>query len=58
MKKRFLRGMATGAILGATAGLAFLPGIDKKAKGIISKAGKGISGFAGDFIDGVKKINR
>ncbi|KPU44177.1 hypothetical protein OXPF_23450 [Oxobacter pfennigii] len=50
--------MATGAILGATAGLAFLPGIDKKAKGIISKAGKGISGFAGDFIDGVKKINR
>jgi gas vesicle protein len=50
---RFFKGMAAGAILGAAAGIMFLPGMDRRTRKRISKTGRRITGFTSDIWDGM-----
>ena len=58
MERKLVKGIAAGAIIGAAAGMLLMPGMDRKTRKRLAKAGRRISGFAGDLWDGIKDFTR
>lgn len=58
MRGRFFKGLATGAILGAAAGMMIMPGMDRMSKKRVVRAGKRISGFADGMWDRITNFRR
>lgn len=58
MEGKFLSGMATGALLGAAAGMMIMPQMDRRTKRRITRAGKSMVGSMADAWDGMKDMRR
>jgi gas vesicle protein len=58
MKRKFLRGMAAGALMGAAAGLLFMPEMNNSTRGKIGKAAKRFTGFTSNLWDQMSDIRR
>lgn len=58
LRGRFLRGMAAGALLGAAAGMILMPGMDRRTRKRITRAGKRVTGLANDFWDDIKDYRK
>lgn len=53
MHGRFLKGITTGAILGAAAGVMIIPNMDRKNRKKLKKTGRMIKNSAEDMYDNV-----
>lgn len=58
MKGRFISGLTAGALIGAAAGIFLMPGMDRRTKKRIMKAGRMIAGFTEDIWDELKDFRR
>lgn len=58
MKAKFLRGVATGALLGAAAGVLIVPQMDRRTVKKISKAGRRAAEFTSDIWDGLRNMHK
>ena len=55
MRGKFIRGITTGAIIGATAGMMIMPQLSRTSQRKIKKSGRMLMNFAEDIYDGMKK---
>jgi len=54
MRGKFLTGITTGAIIGAAAGMMFMPEMDRGTKRRIRKSAYSVRNIAGDVFDNMK----
>ena len=58
MGNRFFRGIATGTILGAAAGMLLFPQMDRTTRGRLKKSSIMMKNLAEDAIDGMINWNK
>jgi gas vesicle protein len=58
MKRKFLRGMAAGALMGAAAGLLFMPEMNNSTRNKIGKATRKFTGFTSNLWDQMADMRR
>lgn len=58
MRGRFLKGVATGMVLGAAAGFMLVPQMDRRTRRRLERAGRRTMSFAGDLIDNISSMRR
>jgi gas vesicle protein len=54
MRGKFLSGITTGAIIGAAAGMMFMPEMDRGTKRRIRKSAYSVRNIAGDVFDNMR----
>lgn len=54
LRGKFVRGMAAGALIGAAAGLWFLPNMKGSNRNRFENAGRKITGFTSNIWDGIR----
>ena len=54
MRGKFLSGITTGALIGAAAGMMFMPEMDRGTKRRIRKSAYNVKNMAGDVFDNVR----
>ena len=54
MRGKFIKGIATGAIIGAAAGVLMVPQMDRGTRNRIKKSSRMIKNSAEDMFDGMK----
>lgn len=54
MKGNFIRGMTAGALIGAAAGILFIPNMSKNSRNRFERAGRKITGFTSNIWDGIR----
>lgn len=51
---KFIRGITTGAIIGAVAGVMIYPGMDRTTRKRIERSGKMVKNAAGEILDNMR----
>lgn len=54
MSGKLMKGLTTGAIIGAAAGMLLMPELDRNTRRRIKKSGKLVRNTAGDLYDNMK----
>lgn len=58
MKKKFLRGMAAGALMGAAAGMLLMPEMDTNNRKRLGKAARKVTDFTSNLWDQITDMRR
>jgi gas vesicle protein len=58
LRGRLFRGLAAGALLGAAAGMLFMPNMDRRTRKKLVKAGRWVTDFTGDMWGGIKDFKK
>lgn len=58
LRGKFIRGMAAGALIGAAAGIWFLPNMKGSTRYRFENAGRKVTGFTNNIWDGIKSSMR
>lgn len=53
---RFIKGLTTGAIIGATAGIMMVPRMSRRTRKVIKRNGQMVMNRAGDMFENIKDM--